>query len=648
MKSILIIFDIIILVCSYSGLYFIRYSEFIPQGSYLKLFVLLVLFWLLLSLYFKKYKVVFRQTLRVQWRALFWSASFTLFFTTLIVSITDLFIVSRIFLIGVVIVPFLLEIVSLSIISVFLRNRKNLELTVSKDKIHPNKGVIILGWLIPSAVMLFVTYLILVWLKTGNFTIYPRGERILLALYGSWGVSIFLTRKYTFLESRNILYQVAPFIKSGVIMLLLLGVIYFFLRIEEVSRYLLFGTALTFTFLETSFNTIYFISKKDHNNISDIGESIINQNHFGQKLLNHKKHQRTDIRSNITSLLDRVAFPHRKELVLFLEKHLQSQQFNHDKTCILSTTSIENIQLLENNSLNLFFNLHILNDVRRLNQYFIACYNKIISQGIIIGNFVPLEMNWQRLRSNMPKFMFALLYPLHFLFYRIFPKIPKICHLYFVLTNGKNRVLSKAEVFGRLSFCGFKVIAEQLLENRLYFIAKKLKTISTEERPSYGPLVHLKRIGLNGNVIIIHKFRTMHPYSEFIQADLYENHSLLDSGKFKDDFRLTKWGIFMRRYWIDELPQIYNWLRGDLKLFGVRALSEHYFSLYPEDLQKERIKHKPGLVPPYYVDLPKSFNEIIESERKYLKRKQKHPYTTDIIYFYKAFNNIVLRGVRSS
>ena len=90
-----------------------------------------------------------------------------------------------------------------------------------------------------------------------------------------------------------------------------------------------------------------------------------------------------------------------------------------------------------------------------------------------------------------------------------------------------------------------------------------------------------------------------------------------------------------------------NVLKGDIKLVGVRPLSKHFYSLYDEDLQINRIKNKPGFIPPYYVDLPKTMNEIMESERKYLDLYNKSPIKTDIIYFFKAFKNVLFRGVRS-
>ena len=85
-----------------------------------------------------------------------------------------------------------------------------------------------------------------------------------------------------------------------------------------------------------------------------------------------------------------------------------------------------------------------------------------------------------------------------------------------------------------------------------------------------------------------------------------------------------------------------------MKLFGVRPLSEHYFSLYSEELQEKRIKTRPGLIPPFYVDMPKTIEEIQASELRYLEAYEKHPFRTDWKYFWKAFWNILFKKARSS
>jgi len=56
---------------------------------------------------------------------------------------------------------------------------------------------------------------------------------------------------------------------------------------------------------------------------------------------------------------------------------------------------------------------------------------------------------------------------------------------------------------------------------------------------------------------------------------------------------------------------------------------------------------KPGLIPPFYKDLPKTLEEIIESERNYLNLYAKNPLRTDIKYFFAAMYNILFKRARS-
>jgi lipopolysaccharide/colanic/teichoic acid biosynthesis glycosyltransferase len=93
---------------------------------------------------------------------------------------------------------------------------------------------------------------------------------------------------------------------------------------------------------------------------------------------------------------------------------------------------------------------------------------------------------------------------------------------------------------------------------------------------------------------------------------------------------------------------VINLVKGDLKLVGVRPLSLDYFSCYPTKVKQLRTKTKPGLIPPYYVDLPNSFDEVIKSEEKYLDQYFQSPIMTDSKYLFKAVWNIVIQGNRSS
>jgi lipopolysaccharide/colanic/teichoic acid biosynthesis glycosyltransferase len=219
--------------------------------------------------------------------------------------------------------------------------------------------------------------------------------------------------------------------------------------------------------------------------------------------------------------------------------------------------------------------------------------------------------------------------------------------MYFFLTRGQNRVLTKAETFGRLYSCGFEIITEKHIDNHLYFVARKTGAPLFPEKPSYGPLVKLERIGRNGKNIMVYKMRTMHPYAEYLQGYVYEKVGLDNGGKFRNDFRVSNLGKFMRTFWIDELPMLINLFKGELKIFGVRPLSRQYFNLYTRELQERRIRYKPGLIPPFYVDNPQTLEEIMSSEIKYLDAYDKKPFITDFIYFFKALFNIIIKRYRS-
>jgi len=288
-----------------------------------------------------------------------------------------------------------------------------------------------------------------------------------------------------------------------------------------------------------------------------------------------------------------------------------------------------------------------VNDIRFLNKYFEKINKNLKNGGVFKGNVETCSVRANRILKKYI-FPFNRIYLIFdILLVRVSPKLGLTKNLYFNITKGKGRVLSKAETYGRLYSCGFEIIDEKYKNNKIYFTVKKVKEPLYPKSPSYGFLIKLKRVGKNGNPINVYKFRTMHPFSEFLQEYVYQKNDLQDGGKIKNDFRISPEGKILRKFWIDELPMIYNLLKGEMKLVGVRPLSEHYFSLYTKELQKLRIKTKPGLIPPFYVDMPVTLEEIIASEIKYLRSYQERPYHTDFSYFFKSIYNILIKNKRS-
>jgi hypothetical protein len=253
-----------------------------------------------------------------------------------------------------------------------------------------------------------------------------------------------------------------------------------------------------------------------------------------------------------------------------------------------------------------------------------------------------------RLAKKYPSFIGQIVIMLDFVLNRILPRLSGFKNIYFNITAGVKRTISKAEVLGRLVSCGFEIIEYKEINNLTYFVVMKTGEPAYNPNPSYGPLFKMPRIGKDGKIIYVYKFRTMHPYSEYLQDYVLRLNGYSAVGKPADDFRLTKWGKFMRKYWLDELPQLINVLRGDMKLVGIRPLSRRAFEDYPDDVKQMRIKYKPGCIPPYVSLLKQGMAQSIEAERVYLKEKEKNPYTTDVKYFRLALFNIITNKIRSA
>ena len=303
---------------------------------------------------------------------------------------------------------------------------------------------------------------------------------------------------------------------------------------------------------------------------------------------------------------------------------------------------------VKNDLLDLIVKVERINDVRFLNKYFEEVNRKLKVGGVFKGNVETFSVRRMRLITKFPRPLNTIYLFFDTILVRILPKLRVTKNLYFSITKGKGRVLSKAETYGRLYSCGFKIIEEENLNTRFYFTAIKVKEPLYPKNPSYGFLISLERVGKNGKPIKVRKFRTMHPYSEYLQEYVFEKNDLKEGGKIKDDFRISREGRILRKFWLDELPMLYNFFKGEMKLVGVRPITKHYFSLYSIELQELRVKTKPGLIPPFYADMPVTLEEIMASEIKYLKAYYKRPFRTDVFYFFKAINNILIKRKRSS
>jgi lipopolysaccharide/colanic/teichoic acid biosynthesis glycosyltransferase len=314
---------------------------------------------------------------------------------------------------------------------------------------------------------------------------------------------------------------------------------------------------------------------------------------------------------------------------------------------VVKTKTLFNIRKIPDKKTGIV-NLNKINDIKKMNNFFKAVNEKLNDDGIFIGCVETKVERRKRLFRKYPIGIAQIYYLFDFIFKRVFSKLWITKWLYFFVTAGRNQVLSKAEALGRLVYCGFEIVDECEIENINYFVVRKVKVVENVKEPRFSILFKMNRIGKNNKLITVYKIRTMHPYAEYLQDYVYKMSSLQKGGKFKNDFRVTTWGKVLRRLWIDEIPMLFNLFKGQLKFVGVRPLSKHYLNLYSNELKEKRKGVKPGLVPPFYADLPSTLDEIMESEIRYINAYQEHPFVTDLKYFFKASTNILLNSARSN
>ena len=161
------------------------------------------------------------------------------------------------------------------------------------------------------------------------------------------------------------------------------------------------------------------------------------------------------------------------------------------------------------------------------------------------------------------------------------------------------------------------------------------------DSPGASPIFAQTRIGRDGKAFTFYKFRSMVPNAEDGLEDLLHRNEMEGPVfKMKDDPRVTRFGRFIRKTSIDELPQLWNVLRGEMSIVGPRPGLPREVEQYDE-VARQRLIVTPGLtcywqVKPNRNDL--SFDEWVALDVKYIKERS---FLTDWKIIFQTFGAIV-------
>lgn len=141
---------------------------------------------------------------------------------------------------------------------------------------------------------------------------------------------------------------------------------------------------------------------------------------------------------------------------------------------------------------------------------------------------------------------------------------------------------------------------------------------------SKGPILFKQeRVGYKGEKFYMYKFRSMVINAEELKKELHKHNEM--SGpmfKMKDDPRVTRVGRFIRKTSIDELPQLFNVLKGEMSLVGPRPSLPSEVDKFA-DWMKKRLEVKPGLTCYWQVSGRNNigFNEWMKLDCKYVDER---------------------------
>ncbi|MBN2280914.1 MAG: sugar transferase [Candidatus Marinimicrobia bacterium] len=293
---------------------------------------------------------------------------------------------------------------------------------------------------------------------------------------------------------------------------------------------------------------------------------------------------------------------------------------------IIKTRELADIKKLQKHRYLVLANRHHPTGFSDINQYFLEIYRRLIPGGFFICEAITIdrsrhsEPGKNEKKPENPGTRFKLF---------------KNKFYFTFLSSTPKDEISKAELLGRLVYCGFQPVSTHMVRGKFLVIGKKSKIPATKELPSEKLISKLKKVGWYGRLFNLLEFRTMAPFSEYLE-------NYIRQSAMADDFRLTALGKKIKKWGLARLPEIINYLRGDLSLIGPAPLSVIEYNSRPVFLREIRLHCRSGLIPQYFADKARTHREILESEQTYFENKKRNPIQTDIKYFFKALKNILL------
>lgn len=493
--------DFFLLNFSFFSCYFFKRGNLDLTGIYARLLFMFYLCWFVASLMGNKFKPSSYAAYGTGILTFFKSSLYLAYLIIFMVVVSGFSEYSRILIFSTCLMIFVLDCLVWSIYNKTFNSRATDKISL-KNILKPFrlKNSISYPLIFMDLLLVIIAFFMVNYLKRGQMALLPDYPKLFMVFLGLWFVVSAMTGKFSVGRFRSVYFLIWQWVKAGGMMMATMTVLIFGLRLFYFSRFQALGPILVLMVMELILIGLYHKMRQG----KIIDEDIESVDTVGNILKQDDIQLKFDIDVIRQKLMEPAPETIKKrfalkdpELYEFMVQHLVLNNMIR-----METVFERSCEMLDQDSdrvpTRLFFNYWKINDIRRMNAYFLQVYKMLLPGGYFIGHAHTIGTHYKWIKKKFPRHIANLVYLAGFCLNRVMPKIPGLQNIYFAITKGRGRAVSRAEILGRLCFCGFEIVAEKEIEKRLYVIARKVKTTSLDKSPTYGPLVQLKRSGLGG------------------------------------------------------------------------------------------------------------------------------------------------------
>ncbi|MFP4573507.1 MAG: hypothetical protein ACLFNW_11105 [Desulfobacterales bacterium] len=421
----LVVADFVLLSLCFFIVYFFKTGGFMLPDRYWGLLVLFYSCWFLTSLISKKFQPDEYSDFRSGLKTVFRSACYLAYCISFIIVFFHFTEFSRSQVFVTAALLFALNVAAWALFSAFLLKKPEIRAdeaaseSVKSTAPHAQKFSYPLMAL--DLLLLILAFLAISIIKRGHLELPPEYDQLLMILLGLWFLSALPTRKYFISKTAKAVDIFWQWQKSGLIMLASLAVVVFAFRLFHFSRFQGFGTIGLLMILEALLLFFMFAGRKEKGEAKDI-ESV-------EQVRQVLDQEPVDTDIDIESIRQKLFAPARFALEDNLGANWRAvYQFIGDHADIdeilTFETAVERIyepigQRINTSPARLFVNLHKLNDVRRLNQFFLEIHKALLPGGYFVGYAHTIRTHHQYVYEKYPRLIAHLIYGADFLFKRV-------------------------------------------------------------------------------------------------------------------------------------------------------------------------------------------------------------------------------------